>query len=382
MTGLIASTLWYEQPAGKWEEALPLGNGRLGAMVFGGVQSERLQLNEESLWAGRQFETYPDNFKENLKVLQEMVLNGEAEKAYEFGVKHMTKEPTSFRSYEPLADITLEFTHAGKASDYRRDLNLTDGMAIVSYLVDGVEFRREVLISAVDDLIAVRLSASEPGAINLTVGLKRKKDMRVTAQGAELIMEGQIVDIAKKDGGPEDNPGGSGPGGEHMKFAGRLLAKPAGGSLEAKGEELLIQDADEVVLLFTAATDYNVRKLNFDRAIDPAVEVERIFSKSSGRSWESIKGDHLLEHRELMHRVNLDLGGHAQKAIPTDKRLQAIRKGGSDPALIADFFQYGRYLLVGSSRRPGRLPANLQGIWNDKMWAPWEADYHLNINLQ
>lgn len=376
------TTLWYEQPAEKWEEALPLGNGRLGAMVFGGLNKERLQLNEESLWAGNQFETYPDNFRANLEKLQDMVLAGEAHQALALGEANMTKRPTSFRSYEPLADLNLELFHSGEFSDYRRELDLVDGMTRVSYEVDGVRCLREALISAVDDLVVVRLSADQAGSINVRVGLTRKKDMVVRATENGLQMDGQIVDIAKEDGGPEHNRGGSGPGGAHMKFAGQLMAKTVGGHTRVEGDKLRIEGADEVLLLFTAATDYNVQKLNFDRSIDPAAEVAAIMQRAEGKTWATIKADHLAEHRPIMERVRLDLGGSDRAKIPTDQRLIAMKAGQADPALIADFFQYGRYLLMSSSRRPGRLPANLQGIWNDKMWAPWESDYHLNINLQ
>lgn len=378
----FGATLWYEKPAGKWQEALPLGNGRLGAMVYGGVQQEHLQLNEESLWAGSPVETYPDNFKANLKTLQDMVLAGEAHQASDFGVKQMTKRPTSFRSYQPLGDLKLEFLHTGAVSDYRRQLHLNDGLVSIHYTADGVRFRREVLISAVDDVIAVHLTADQAGALDLLVGLTREKDMVVKATDDGLVMTGQIVDIAKEDGGYDDNSGGSGPGGAHMKFAGRLFAETVGGRTHAAGEQLRIEQADEVLLLFTAATDYNVQQLNFDRSIDPTAEVDAILRRIAVKSWQAIKADHLAEHRAIMNRVELDLGGAERTRLPTNQRLQAVKAGQSDPALIADFFQFGRYLLMSSSRRPGRLPANLQGIWNDKMWAPWESDYHLNINLQ
>jgi alpha-L-fucosidase 2 len=382
LSNLSGATLWYQQPADRWEEAVPLGNGRLGAMVFGGVEQERLQFNEESLWAGCPVETYPEDFKENLQTLQEMVLAGKAAEAVEFGVANMTKRPTSFRSYEPLADLNLEFLHSGEVRDYRRDLNLMDGLATVLYSVGSVRYRREVFISAVDDLVAVHLTADRAGAINLKVGLTRPKDMTVEAIGTKLRMDGQIIDIAKEDGGPEANSGGSGPAGEHMKFAGQLAAKTVAGTVHAEGDQLLIENADEVMLLFTAATDYSIEKLDFDRAIDPRTEVESILEAAEGKDWAILKAAHLAEHREIMERVNLDLGGSERAKIPTDKRLLAMKEGQSDPALITDFFQYGRYLLMSSSRRPGRLPANLQGIWNHKMWAPWESDYHLNINLQ
>lgn len=377
-----AATLWYEQSAQRWEEALPLGNGRLGAMIYGKAPQERLQLNEESLWAGCQAEAYPDNFKENLKTLQDMILSGKASKASEFGVKNMTKRPTSFRSYQPLADLHLDFQHSDKISDYRRELDLMDGIASVTYQAGGIEFRREILISAVDDLIAIRISTIQPEALDLRVGLSREKDIVVSADETGLFMEGQIVDVSKEDGGYDDNSGGSGPGGAHMKFAGGLVVATQDGTTEVDGDQLRIENAGEVLLLFTAATDYNVEKLNFDRSIDPVANVKQILKNAEGKSWEAIRADHVAEHRSLMSRVELDLGGSDRNADPTDERLQAMKDGEEDPGLIKDFFQYGRYLLMSSSRRPGRLPANLQGIWNDKMWAPWESDYHLNINLQ
>jgi len=377
------TTLWYEEPAKKWVEALPLGNGRMGAMVFGGVEKERLQLNEESLWAGCQFDTYPDNFKENLRKLQDMVLEGEADKASSIGVKNMTKKPTSFRSYQPLADLNLEFIHDSDIKDYRRDLDLLRGIAFVSYTAGDVAYKREVLISAVDDVVAVHLTANKPGAISTYVGLTRQKDMTVKAtEDGRLIMDGQIVDVAKKDGGPEANRGGSGPCGAHMKFAGRLIAKADGGTIKADGNRLFIENANEVLLLFTGTTDYNVEKMNFDRSINPAKDAEIIVSEAADKSWESIKADHIAEHREIMGRVALDLGESANEQIPTDKRLDAMNDKNADPGMIAKYFQFGRYLLMSGSRRPGRLPVNLQGIWNAHMWAPWESDYHLNINLQ
>ena len=382
--GASGMNLWYEQPAGKWEEALPLGNGRMGAMVFGGVEKERLQLNEESLWAGSQFDTYPDNFRQNLRKLQDMVLEGKAEEASRFGREHMAKKPTSFRPYQPLADLNLEFLHGSNVQDYKRDLDLMKGIASVSYTGGGdVTYKREVLISAVDDVVAVRLTADKPGAISAYVGLTRKKDMKVEAtEDGRLVMDGQIVDVAKEDDGKEPNPGGSGPGGEHMRFAGRLVAKADGGRIKVTGARLLIENADKALLLFTGMTDYNIETMNFDRSINPGRDAERILSNAADKSWDAIKADHIAEHRGIMGRVALDLGGDANERIPTDKRLDAMSEKNTDPGMIATYFQFGRYLMMSGSRRPGRLPVNLQGIWNKDMWAPWESDYHLNINLQ
>jgi len=371
--------LWYRQPAARWEEALPLGNGRLGAMVFGAAPKERLQLNEESLWAGERCDAYPDRYAEHLRQLQDLTLAGKIAQARQLGLETMTKGPTSFRSYQPLCDLWFEMDHGKSFTGYRRELDMESGMARVSYTAGDVTYRREALISAVDDVIAVRLSASRPGAIGARVWLTREKDMEVSpAGGNRLRMDGRIVDADS----PGPNPGGSGPGGAHMKFAGRLLARATGGRLRADGSALVIEGADEAVLLFTAATDYNVKRMHYDRSIDPGTRAETLLEGVSQKRWDDIRAAHTREHRALFNRVSLDLGGEDSRPLPTDKRLEAVKKGATDPHLTALYFQHGRYLLMSSSRRPGRLPANLQGLWNKHMWAPWEADYHLNINLQ
>ncbi|MFC1635993.1 glycoside hydrolase N-terminal domain-containing protein, partial [Planctomycetota bacterium] len=376
------SVLWYDKPAAKWTEAMPLGNGPLGAMVFGTAPKERLQLNEESLWAGAPTDAYPEDFAGNFRQLQRLVLEGKILEARQLGLEKLTKSPTSFRSYEPLGDLWIEMDHSSKIEGYRRQLNLQMGVASVQYEVDGVQIRREVLISAVDDVVAVRLMASKPGMIRARVYLTREKDMKVISVGSDrLHMDGRIVDIAAPEG-YEDNPGGSGPGGEHMKFAGRMLVRIVSGTVRAGDASLIIENADEAIVLFTAATDYNLDKMNYDRSIDPGRRAEAILNNAADKPWDDLIRDHITEHRAMFDRVSLDLGGSDQETVPTDERLKAVKDGGTDPGLMALYFQYGRYLLMSSSRRPGRLPANLQGIWNDQMWAPWEADYHLNINLQ
>jgi len=374
--------LWYNKPAAKWTEALPLGNGRLGAMVFGAVTKERLQLNEESLWAGEPTDAYPEGFSKNFRQLQQLVLEGKISEARELGLAKLTKSPTSFRSYEPLADLWIEMDHAQDIKDYRRQLDLQTGVVTVQYLTSGVRMRREFFISAVDDVIAVRLSASKRGMIRAKVYLTREKDMKVISVDSDrLHMDGQIVDVPAPEG-HDDNPGGSGPGGEHMKFAGRALVRTISGAVRAEDEALVIEDADEAILLFTAATDYNLEKMNYDRSINPCRQAEAILNKAANKSWDNLWRDHIAEHRAMFDRVSFDLGGSDHDTLATNERLSAVKEGRTDPGLTALYFQYGRYLLMSSSRRPGRLPANLQGIWNERMWAPWEADYHLNINLQ
>ncbi len=374
--------LWYEKPAQKWEEALPLGNGRLGAMVFGGAGAERIQLNEESLWAGEPTDVYPENFTHNLRKVQALVLNGKIVEARALGLKTLTKSPTSFRSYEPLGDLRIEVDHPADVDDYRRELDLETGLASVTYRAGSTRFRRHAFISAADDALVIRLQADTPKQLRAKIRLTRPEDATITAVAPDCLhLDGQVVDVAAPQG-HDDNPGGSGPGGKHMKFAGRLRVFVEGGTVKPEGNALTVEGADEAVILFTAATDYSLDKMSFDRTLDPGREAQCLLENAAKQPWTGLLKKHVAEHRAHFNRVSLKLG-HSQRAdIPTDQRLSAVRGGETDPGLAAIYFQYGRYLLMSSSRRPGRLPANLQGIWNQHMWAPWEADYHLNINLQ
>ncbi len=376
--------LWYDKPAANWNEALPIGNGRLGAMVFGTPGKERLQLNEESLWAGCPIQSYPAEFSKHLAEVRRLLFAGHNAEAQAYGEAHLTATPTSFRSYEPLADLLLDFGAADSLVGYRRELSLTDGVARVTFHQDDATIVREAFVSAPDNMLAVRVKTDKPGTLAFAVSLTRKRDAKVTAAGDEIRLDGQIVDVEKKDGGYEDNAGGSGPGGAHMKFAGRLQVRVDRGRVTADGDLLRVKDAGEVVILFTAATDYNLSKLDFDRSLDPARTSGEILAQAAGKNWPELLDAHLAEYRAMFDRVSLHLGDTdaALEKMPTDQRLATLRKGGEDPGLEALYFQFGRYLLMGSSRRPARLPANLQGIWSERMWAPWEADYHLNINLQ
>lgn len=375
-----AGSLWFAQPAKNWNEALPIGNGRLGGMVFGDPSKERIQLNEESLWAGCPVEAWPDDFPKHLAEVRRLIFEGKNAEAEAYGTTHLTATPTSFRSYEPLGDLTLDFG-SGPAETYRRELNIADGIACVSFNREGATITREIFVSAPDDVMVIRVATDKPGTLSFTAALSRQRDAKIV-EGA--LMTGQIVDVEKKDGGYEDNPGGSGPGGPHMRFAAAMRAKVDSGTLTTEADRLRVSGATEAVIFLTAATDYDPRRMDFDRSIDPARHCRDILAKASGKPYHALADAHLAEHRAMFGRVSVRLGAPDSRldALPTDARLAAVRMGGDDPGLVALHFQYGRYLLMGSSRRPARLPANLQGIWNDKMWAPWESDFHLNINLQ
>ena len=364
--------LWYEQPADTWNEALPVGNGRLAAMVFGQTGTERIQLNEESLWSGKPINSNNPASLKHLKEVQKLILEGKIQEATALAEEHMVGTPPRVRSYQTLGDLLLEFEES-PCTHYRRELDLNTGICRVSYEAEGVAYTREVLASAPDNLIAVHVKASKKGALNLKVSLTREIDALTRAEGDGLIMTGQVMDV---------NDSLRGPGGAHMKFEARLKAVNKGGSIRTEDNSLVVENADELTLLVTAATDYNLEKLNFDRSIDPGDICGKILESSGNKTFGNIKKSHMREYQNLFNRVSLDLGESANSGIPTDKRLQAVKDGAQDPQLIALYFQFGRYLLMGSSRAPGVLPANLQGVWCQDFMAPWGSDYHTNINLQ
>ena len=374
--------LWYQSPAQKWGEAFPLGNGRLAAMCYGGTKTERFQINEESLWAGCQTNPVAENFYRNLKEIQKMVLAGKYAEAHDFGIKNLTARPTSFRSYEPFADLTIDFDTQNSMSNYKRELDMSTGVCKVAYTEGETEIIQESFISAVDDVLCIRLSSSGKEKLNCTIGLQRFKDANIVAlSGGKLNIDGQIIDV-EAPLAYDDNQGESGQGGKHMRFAGRLRVKNDGGKISEEANYLKLEEANAVVLIFTAATDYNLALLNFDRSINPAEKAEQILKKAQQKNWEQLKDAHIKEHSQMFNRVHLNIGTSSNDTLPTDKRLEAFRNGLEDNGLIVQLFQFGRYLLMNSSRSPAILPANLQGKWNERAWAPWEADYHLNVNLQ
>jgi alpha-L-fucosidase 2 len=226
------------------------------------------------------------------------------------------------------------------------------------------------------------LSSSGNAGLNCDVVLQRFKDAQVTAlPEGRLSIDGQITDV-EAPAAYDDNPGGSGPGGEHMRFSGRLKAKISGERINGENNKLIIKSAKEVILIFSAATDYNLALMNFDSSVDPSEKAEQILNNANRKSWAQLKISHIKEHSQIFNRVSLDLGASSNDTLPTDKRLKAFQNGADDNGLMVQLFQFGRYLLMSSSRTPAILPANLQGKWSEGKWAPWEADYHLNVNLQ
>lgn len=367
--------LWYEQPAADWNEALPVGNGRLGAMIYGGFNQETIQLNEESLWGGYSCDANAPA-AEHLSEIQRCLLNGEIDEASALSEKYMRSNPLRIRSYQSFGEFRLDFQNGSQTGSaiehYRRDLNLETGVASVTYKIGDVTMRRELFCSASDDMLVLRLVVDRPGALTFRLQYTRQQDATAfPLSDHELGITGQVFDLPGKDMGES---------GLHMRFAGRVRATHKGGTLKAVSNAFYVENADEVVFYFTAATDYNFAQLNLDPSIDPADRCRQILDKSLQKDFEAIKQAHITEHTALFNRVAFSMGD--VPSLPTDRRLEAVKAGETDLSLITLYFQYGRYLLMNASRAPGLLPANLQGIWNEEMNAPWNSDFHTNINLQ
>lgn len=367
--------LWYNSPAEKWTEALPIGNGRLGAMVFGGISAERIQLNEESLWAGTRINNNNPGASKHLKEIQQLLLKGKNSKARKLADKYLLGTPPRIRSYQTLGDLNFIFNcKHDSVANYRRELDLSTGITSVSYNCGGTTYSREVFASAVDNVIVIHLTSNKNSKISFAVSLDREVDaVTKDISSNTLVMNGQIID--------KDQPE-RGPFGKHMKFSAELKMLNNGGTIQSDGDKLVVENANEVTLILTAATDYNINKLNFDRTINPAKVCNNIITKAVLKSYDNLKKNHIKEHSSIFNRVILSLGKDINSRLPTDERLERVKDGKEDPGLVTLYFQYGRYLLMSSSRYPGILPANLQGIWNEHLDAPWSSDYHTNINLQ
>ena len=358
-------SLWYRQPARVWDEALPVGNGRLGAMVFGGIETERLQLNEETLWAG--FERDANN-PASLKYLAEvrrLLFTGHELEATELASKSMLGQPSVIQSYQPLADLWLDMPGLDAVSDYRRELDLDSAVATTTFTHSGTRYVREVFVSAVDQVIVLHLGCDRKGGLNVRLRLSRSQEAICSTDPAHpnaLVVRGQIAAIEPKLG---ENRG--------LRFEGRLEVDAPGAKLRGDGDTLVVEGADELTLRLAAATSYRGRSVEGTVARQLA---------GSRKSFEKLKASHLGDHRVYFRRMQFDLPAHPSVSrLPTDERLKQVQAGAADESLAALYFQYGRYLLLSSSR-PATLPANLQGVWNEHMKAPWNSDYHTNINLQ
>lgn len=372
--------LWYKEPASEWFEALPLGNGRLGAMVFGEVDEDHLQLNEESLWAGMPENPYPEDVRKHYSKFRQLNLKGKYEEAYNYAMKNLAISPTSIRSYEPFGDLFLQFDHRQGLGSYKRKLDIEQGISSVNYTINGKRYLRESFVSSEYDVLVYHFKSLDDEKTSCVLRFDRKKDITKNILNNNILeINGQIFDDPD---GYDDNKGGSGQGGYHMKFNGHVAFSSTDGKVSAQGDGLLLEGASEFTMIFSVATDYNLELMNFDRNIEAKKKSLQKLDVALKTPYETLKTSHVAAHRAIFNRVNLEIEGASLDSLPTNERIARLREGKEDVGLAVLFFQYGRYLLMSSGMQKAMLPANLQGIWNEDMWAAWESDYHLNINLQ
>ena len=356
-------SLWYRQPATSWTEALPVGNGRLGAMIFGGVKSERLQLNEKSMGSGTHQDADNAEGPQALPEIRRLLFDRKYDQAQELSQQKLTSKSgsaggngakTAYGSYQTLGDLLLDFDHPEKVLDYRRVLDLSTATAVTSYRIDEVTFTREVFTSHPDQCLIVRLSADHPGNVSLKIRLTRPERFTTKSSGTdELLMTGQLDNSID---------------GKGITYAARVKVILQAGNITASEDSLTIQRADAVTLLLNAATDYR-------SPAAPKVDL----NEAATHDYNDLHARHVGDYQQLFNRVTFDLGQQPDRS--TDERLADASHIASDHALPALLFHYGRYLLISCSRA-GTLPANLQGLWGDGIQLPWNCDYHLNINLQ
>ncbi len=356
--------LWYDKPATQWVEALPVGNGRLGAMVFGGLSQERLQLNEGTLWAGGPYNPVNSAAKNALPEVRSLINEGKYREATTLiGAKVMAR-PLGQMPYQTVGDLLLSFPGVTNVTDFRRELDLDTATVRVTYVFDGVRYTREVFSSAPDQIVVVRLSADQPARISVVARMTSPMTSAVDTDGPDtLILRGVGGDAGGIQG--------------QLKYQSRVKVVPTGGRVSADSGQVSVQAADEVTLLIVAATSF--RRFD-DVSGDPEARAKADLTAAATKSFAQLRADQVANHQALFRRVKLQLGTTAAAKLPTDVRIRGFAEG-KDPQLATLYYQYARYLLISCSR-PGGQPAPLQGLWNDSKNPPWGGKYTININTE
>ena len=372
--------LWFDAPAQGFTSACPLGNGRLGAMDFGGADVEHMILNESGMWSGSRQDSDRSDAAAALPEIRRLLLAGRNAEAEKLVNAHFTCAGAGsgkgvgghvpYGCYQELGDLWLRFAGAaGPVTDYRRELDLNEAVARVSYVRDGVRFTREAFVSAPDECLVLQLDADKPGSLSFDVELSRPERAEARLRGTgEVLLAGRL-----------DN----GAGGEGVRFAAIAGVRLKGGSMRGAGNRLEIRNADSATIRLTAATDLN--SFAGRRVTDPERTAAADAAAAANRTFAELRARHVADYRVWNERMALRLGpdGSSGKAslLPMPARLAAFQQGADDPGLAAVYFDFGRYLLISSSR-PGGLPANLQGLWAEGVQTPWNGDWHLNVNIQ
>lgn len=369
-----STLLWYTNPAKEWEEALPVGNGRLGAMVFGGVEEERIQLNEETYWSGGPYSTVVEGGYKVLPEIQKLIFDGKPIEAHKLFGRHLMGYPVEQQKYQSLANLHLFFEKEHEFQNYTRWLDLSTGITGVEYTVNGVSYLREVFSSAVDQVIAVRLTASEPGNITFETELRGVRNsahsnyatdyFRMDGEGEnELVLTGKSADYLGIEG--------------KLRYEARMRVDAEGGALIRKGTRIHVENANSVTILFAAATNF----INYrDVSGDEKLRVQDYFEMIHDADYQTILNKSVEDYQHYFNRVSLQLPESSSSFLPTDERMLSIQTT-PDPQMAALSYQFGRYLLISSSR-PETQPTNLQGIWNKDMNPKWDSKYTTNINTE
>jgi len=369
--------LWYDQPAGQWTEALPIGNGRLGGMVFGRTGDERIQLNEDTFWSGFPHDYTNPEAAKHLDEVRKLIFAGKYDDAQKIVDRHMMSSPRFLQAYQTLGDLRLSFPGHDNPTAYRRELDLQSAVVKVTYRVGDATFTREIFSSAADQAIVIRVTCDRPGRIRFdaTLDSPHGHETKPDASG-RLTMAGQWIGTGK---GASLIAGVKGAG---LKFQASLHATAEGGEVAADGKTLHVTGADSATLLLVAATSHKNYR---DVTADPAGRCADYLNAALKKSHQQLRSAHVTDYRRLFDRVELRLDSDKKAGtasnVPTGQRLKAAAEGADDPGLAALYFQFGRYLLISSSR-PGTQPANLQGLWNEHTAPPWGSKYTVNINTE
>lgn len=366
--------LWYQQPGVQWQEGMPIGNGYMGAMVFGGVKHERIALNESTFWSGRPHDYNDPEAYRYFKKIKELVFKDKFKEAEEMANEHFYGKPTAQQAYQPLGDLLLNFKVTGDSiKDYYRELDMETGAVKISYTDGDVKITREIFMSYPDRVMVMKISVDKPGRLSVEAKLKSHFTKKTTAEDNKLILNGTWKYIPQRESwliAKVEGPG--------MNFQTSLVATPENGKLEATDSSLVVTDANSVTFMLTIATSF----VNYsDISGDPGATCKKIMAGVTGKDFKELKDTHLKDFSNLMGRVHLNIGDPLMNERPTDERLSDLRKGLPDPELLSKVFQFGRYILASSSRA-GSEPANLQGRWNEDLLPNWGSKYTVNINTQ
>lgn len=358
--------LWYKQPAGKvWTDALPIGNGRLGAMVYGNVETEILQLNEHTVWSGSPNRNDNPDALNSLPEIRKLIFEGKQKEAEQLASKMIQTKKSNGQMFQPVGNLEITMSGHADFADYYRELDIANAVAKTSYSVKGVTYTREAIASIPDRIIAVKLSANKPGKVSFSAAFTspHQKSAVKANNSNELVLIGTT----------SDHEGISG----KVNFEGIAKIQTKGGSLSKTDSTLVVMDADEATIYISIASNF----IRYDDLSgDEHERATGYMEKAFARTFEAIQKGQLEAYQHYFNRVKLDLGDSGASQLPTDERLKNFRNT-NDPQLVTLYYQYGRYLLISSSQ-PGGQPANLQGIWNKDMMPPWDSKYTININAQ